>query len=470
MADDGIREISRKRAPIPKFQVAIVMLIQFSEPIAALVIYPFIVQLIRDTKVTGGEESKTGFYAGLLESVFFLAESLTVFPSGRLSDVYGRRIVLLLGPFGLTMSMLGFGLSKNFWFLFFFRCIQGACNGNIGVSRTVVSEIADPSNIADIFSMTNLMWSLASTIAPLMGGMLANPADKWPATLGTIALLRDYPYLLPCGAAASVAFLAFTLAFVGLKETLPSIVARRQENAPEEAETDPLLPAAPPELHAPPPPLRDLLVRPVFIALANHGLLAFCHMANEALVPVFFATSISLGGLGLKPHDIGLILGLAGLCNALVQISFGGRIIRWYGARRMFTTGFCALAAQFAMYPLTSYLARRAGRVDAVVYLALAGQLSCTFVVYFAYSSTYMFIMNAAPGPASLGSVNGLAQLVGTVLRSASASFALSLFSLSAEHHLIGGNMVYIVLAAAALGAARCSLLLPKTLRPEAKP
>lgn len=80
--------------------------------LSALVIYPFVVQFVRDTGVTGGEETKTGFYAGLLESTFFLSESLTVFQFGRLSDIYGRRPVLLLGPLGLGIAMLGFGLSK----------------------------------------------------------------------------------------------------------------------------------------------------------------------------------------------------------------------------------------------------------------------------------------------------------------------------------------------------------------------
>lgn len=66
------------------------------------------------------------------ESSFFLAESLTVFMFGRLSDIYGRRPVLLLAPLGLCIAMLGFGLSTTFWTLFAFRCAQGAFNGNIG--------------------------------------------------------------------------------------------------------------------------------------------------------------------------------------------------------------------------------------------------------------------------------------------------------------------------------------------------
>ncbi|KAJ7239354.1 hypothetical protein C8J57DRAFT_111301 [Mycena rebaudengoi] len=32
----------------------------------ALVIYPFIIQFVRDTGVTGGDESQTGHFAGLI--------------------------------------------------------------------------------------------------------------------------------------------------------------------------------------------------------------------------------------------------------------------------------------------------------------------------------------------------------------------------------------------------------------------
>lgn len=68
------------------------------------------------------------------ESVFFLAEMLTVFQWGWLSDRYGRKPVLLLGPLGLSCAMLGFGLSKSFWSLVTYRCLQGVFNGNIGTS------------------------------------------------------------------------------------------------------------------------------------------------------------------------------------------------------------------------------------------------------------------------------------------------------------------------------------------------
>ncbi|KAJ7183242.1 major facilitator superfamily multidrug-resistance, DHA1 sub-family [Mycena filopes] len=462
--------VLRKRTPIPKFQLAILLLIQLAEPITAFVIYPFVVQLVRDTGVTGGQETKTGFYAGLLESTFFLSESFTVLQFGRLSDVHGRRPVLLWGPLVLGLAMLAFGLSKTFWLLLFFRSIQGVCNGNIGLTKTVMNEISDPTNVADIFSTLPMMWAVSATLGPLIGGLLANPADKWPTTLGKIHILKDHPYLLPCAVAATISLIAFGIAFVGLKETLPSIIKRRHSSSSSPAtETDPLLPASTSETQDAPLPIRDLLTRPLLISLVNHGLLTFLHMGNESLLPLFFATPIGLGGLGLKPYNIGLILGTFGLCNAGVQIVFGGRVIRRYGARRVFTAGFCALVVEFAMFPVGSMLARRAGRVDATVYMAIAFQLSCSCAVFFAYASTMLFIMDAAPG-GSVGSVNGLAQVVGTVLRGLAPSFASSLFSLSAEHRLVGGNLVYIVLIVLALTAARCSLLLPRYLRSESGP
>ncbi|KAJ7911448.1 major facilitator superfamily domain-containing protein [Mycena leptocephala] len=481
--NDGNDHVSKRRTPIPKFQVAIVLLIQFAEPITALVIYPFVVQFVRDTGITGGEETKTGFYADCLyavlnlqqfqvnsklrfqESAFFLAESLTVSSSGAIGYLWAKADTAV-GTIRSDHLNAWFWDVQDILVLFFFRCIQGACNGNIGVSKTVINEIR---RILPIYIYNAIIWAwpVLSRASPLSSSHL--PLIGVANTLGKIEVLREHPYLLPCGIAASVALLSFAAAFIGLKETLPSIVARSRKNTSAPAETDPLLPRTTPETQDAPPPVRDLFIRPVFIALANHGLLSFCHMANEALIPLFFATPISLGGLGLKPYDIGLILGICGICNAIVQVLFGGRVIRRFGPRRTFIAGFCALMVEFAMYPLISFLAQRAGRVDSAVRIALACQLSCTFVLYFSYASTMLFIMDAAPSRASLGSVNGLAQMVGTVLRSIAPSFSSSLFALSAEHQIAGGNLVYFVLIAATLCAVRCSLLLPRKLRSESK-
>ena len=55
-----------KPTPLPKFQISIVLLIQFAEPITAMVIYPFINKLVREIGITNGDDRKTGYYAGII--------------------------------------------------------------------------------------------------------------------------------------------------------------------------------------------------------------------------------------------------------------------------------------------------------------------------------------------------------------------------------------------------------------------
>lgn len=60
---------------------------------------------------------------------------------GQASDRSGRKKVVLIGLFGTTLSVLGFGFSTTFWQAMVFRIMGGALNGNVGVMRTMISEI-----------------------------------------------------------------------------------------------------------------------------------------------------------------------------------------------------------------------------------------------------------------------------------------------------------------------------------------
>ncbi|KAJ7284507.1 major facilitator superfamily domain-containing protein, partial [Mycena rebaudengoi] len=369
--------------------------------------------------------------------------------------------------------ILGFGFSKSFWSLLFFRCIQGAFNGSIG---SFLLQISDPTNVGDIFSFIPIVWCIGTTLSPFMGGMLANPEQNWPDTFGKVAIFRNYPYLLPCVFVASLAFTAFGFVFFGFKETAPPAVGRAKDKRPRSrspCETDPLLPAenraaALPETAS--PTLRELLTRPVIVAIVNFGLLSFLDMCCEALFPLAFATFRRPGRTGTRAriisYQIGTILAFGGFVNAIAQLSLGGRMIRRFGPRRIFIAGFCAFVLEFAIFPLLGFFANRAGRIDAAVIGVLLVQLGCTIFVYFSYTTTVTFITDASQtvNNTSAGSVNGLAQTMAAFMRSAAPSFASSLFALSIGHKIAGGNMVYIILVFVALGAVRLSLLLPRRL------
>ena len=82
------------------------------------------------------------------EAIFFAAEAATVLQWGRLSDRIGRKPPLVFGTLGLAAAIMSFGLSKTFWPLVLSRCVQGIFNGNIGITKAVMAEISDASNIA----------------------------------------------------------------------------------------------------------------------------------------------------------------------------------------------------------------------------------------------------------------------------------------------------------------------------------
>ena len=59
-----------KPTPLPIYQLFIVYLTQFTEPLTASVIYPFVNQFVRDTGVIDGDECKIGYYAGVIVSLY----------------------------------------------------------------------------------------------------------------------------------------------------------------------------------------------------------------------------------------------------------------------------------------------------------------------------------------------------------------------------------------------------------------
>ena len=90
-------------------------------------------QFVRNVGITHGDESRVGYYVGLMvrssvnldtvrashdvfqQSIFFATEALTVLHWSRLSDVVGRKPIILSGLLGLSLSMYSFGLSTTYW-------------------------------------------------------------------------------------------------------------------------------------------------------------------------------------------------------------------------------------------------------------------------------------------------------------------------------------------------------------------
>ncbi|KAL9714425.1 hypothetical protein Ac2012v2_002740 [Leucoagaricus gongylophorus] len=471
------------RTPLPIFQLFLVLLIQFSEPVAASIIYPFVNQFVRDTGITRGDDRKTGYYAGVIESAFFFAEAATVFQWGWLSDRFGRRPILLLGPLGLTFAMLRFGYSTSFLSMVLSRCMQGIFNGNIGVSKTVMVELTDSTNIGDAFALLPLMWGGGITAGPVMGGVFSNPSIRWPDVFGKFALLKEHPYLLPCMVAGGIAFFTFVIGFLGLKETHPTRTGNssrdtehRQESEAENATfTDNLLghhdapdygtTSTLTHCRSPSPSedsadshrtlsnsntdsvtLRTVLKsKRVQLVIINYFFVCFTEMCYVVLLPLIYSTSIETGGLGLNPYQIGLTMGIWGFFNAIIQINVVGKVIRKYGGASVYKFAYLSYFMGFLTFPFSTRLARRNGSVGIGSCIVIGFQLFFIIFAYMSYASIQVVVVDVAPKHL-IGSVNGIVQMAGCIMRTLAPTIASSLFSFSIREQILGGYLIYVVL------------------------
>jgi Na+/melibiose symporter-like transporter len=88
-------------------------------------------------------DSTIASQGGMLTASFAAAQFLTAVWWGRAADTpwIGRKRVLLVGLLGTCVSCLGVGFAKSFGQALFFRACAGCLNGNVGVMRTMISEI-----------------------------------------------------------------------------------------------------------------------------------------------------------------------------------------------------------------------------------------------------------------------------------------------------------------------------------------
>jgi hypothetical protein len=246
------------------------------------------------------------------------------------------------------------------------------------------------------------------SIRPMMGGILSHPADRWPGTLGKIAVFRDYPYFLPCLAAAMIPLSAFVFTSLFLKEvslsmslskqtptcfaqTLPSAVAHKRRKSEDQNSSSPRTeqgPASDPSDERPPPALRDLMTRRVLVPLVNYAFLAFIEQCCSVLLPLVYATSIPYGGLGLSSFTIGIIMSALGLIIGLSSAVVFPILSRKFGIYRLYRAALGCYLINIACFPAMNLLAKHAGHVNGYVWAILMVQLACTTMTVMSFGES----------------------------------------------------------------------------------
>ncbi|WZH49525.1 major facilitator superfamily domain-containing protein [Fusarium acuminatum] len=425
------RTVSWRSLP-NKGQLAVILLARLAEPLSERSLASYLFYQLRWLN-PDLEPSEIPKQVGYITAMFAAAQCLTSMWWGRAADNprLGRKRVLLIGLGGSALSALGMGFSTSLSAAFFFRFCAGALNGNIGVLRTMVSEIVPEKRI-------------------LGPGSFLGGADG-------VQWLRDFPYALPNLFCSVILTTAFFLIILGLDETHPQLrhspdpgrrlgklllriilrsktASYRYDAVSTDVPSEPLtsrssdqeagkIPAEPGNEVQ--PAFRDVLTRNVCLNMLQRFLQSLHVSAFNSiffsLLPTpkadgqnFHLPFRFTGGLGLSSEKMGLANTIIGMIGIPLQLLVYPRLIGSLGVRESYRA---FLPLSIVAYFLLPYLVLLPDN-EALVWTCLSAVLTLQVLSRtFVNPATMMLVNDSAPSRSLLGTVHGLASSISSAAR-----------------------------------------------------
>jgi len=264
------------------------------------IIAPVLPDLIRSFE--GGDfarASNIGGYFGLAWATMqFIFSPLL----GAWSDRFGRRPVILISCFGLSIDYIFMALAPSLRWLFVGRLISGITTSNVATAFAYVTDVTKPAERAKPFGLISAAFGLGFVIGPAVGGWLGNMNLRFPFWAAAVLSLGNALY-----------------GYFVLPESLPP--ERRAKSAWHMAN-----------------PLGSLTLLRSHPELAGLSVVATLYYLAHNSLPSMWAFYTEYR-YAWSRGDVGNSLALVGVCAAVVSGALVGPFVKRFGERRSVLSG-----------------------------------------------------------------------------------------------------------------------------------
>ena len=357
--------------------------------------------------VAGGNET---LMAWLLAS-YVLAMFIGAPVLGSLSDLYGRKAILVASILVEAMAHAAFALTSDLALMFAARTVAGLAAGNVSVIRAIITDSTGEADRARAMGLLGVFVGLGFVAGPAIGGLLSGVAGQ----------VHTAPFLLASG-------LAFTGGVICMASVRETVV-----RAPEAEGTPPLTAR-----------LRAVMAR----GLAGFALAAFLFNFCFAQLEVSFILALK-DVLGYTSVETGWVFVWIGLLVVVVQGGLIGPV-----AKRLTDLG-TALAGSIVLAAGLLATAALIGLEFVFMGSAVAGVLFSSGVVCVGAGLVNPTLFSAASMRAREGHIGGG---LGIIQGCASLGHVGGLLVAGPLYRIGGGELNHVVAAAVSLAHAACFL------------
>ncbi|MEW5850217.1 MAG: TCR/Tet family MFS transporter [Myxococcota bacterium] len=274
-------------------------------------IIPVLPKLV--TSFGGGDISESSGTFGWFVAVYALMQFLFSPVLGSLSDMYGRRPIILLSLMGAGLDYLMMAFAPSLEWLFVGRVISGITGANITAVNAYIADVSPPEKRAQSFGLLGAVFGIGFILGPALGGLLGGMGPRVPFMVASALNLLNAAY-----------------GFFILPESLP----RERRTALQLNKANPLATLGVLGRY---PMVLGLAVTFVLVSLAHQGL-----QSTWVLYTTYRYHWTEMQN--------GLSLSVVGICAAVVQGGLTGVLVKKVGERRALLLGMAITSVAFILY------------------------------------------------------------------------------------------------------------------------